>query len=112
MMTANLRSGYTVIESAITGNFCSVVTMMRRRFSMAVEIFCERENGTKEPFDLYSMEDAINEGFILNPMQAVMSFKRYYKLMRNEEIEDKEHDRKKTVALLSSYIDIQPAAPR
>lgn len=75
-----------------------------------IEIFCERENGTKEPFDLYSMEDAINEGFILNPMQAVMSFKRYYKLMRNEDIPDNEHDRKKTVALLGSYVDIQPAA--
>lgn len=75
-----------------------------------IEIFCERENGTKEPFDLYSMEDAINEGFILNPMQAVMSFKRYYKLMRNDSIPDNEHDRKKTIALLSSYVDIQPAA--
>lgn len=75
-----------------------------------IEIFCERENGTKEPFDLYSMEDAINEGFILNPMQAVMSFKRYYKLMRNDSVPDNEHDRKKTIALLSSYVDIQPAA--
>lgn len=75
-----------------------------------IEIFCERENGTKEPFDLYSMEDAINEGFILNPMQAVMSFKRYYKLMRNDSIPDNEHDRKKTIALLGSYVDIQPAA--
>lgn len=75
-----------------------------------IEIFCERENGTKEPFDLYSMEDAINEGFILNPIQSIMSFKRYYKLMKNDSVPDNEHDRKKTMALLGSYVDIQPAA--
>lgn len=75
-----------------------------------IEIFCERENGTKEPFDLYSMEEAINEGFILNPIQALMSFKRYYKLMRNDKVPDSEHDRKKTINLLGSYVDIQPAA--
>jgi type I restriction enzyme R subunit len=75
-----------------------------------IEIFCERENGTKEPFDLYSMEDAINEGFILNPIEQIMSFKRYYKLMRNNEIPDKEHDKRKTITLLGSLVDIQPAA--
>lgn len=75
-----------------------------------IEIFCERENGTKEPFDLYSMEDAINEGFILNPIQSVLSFKRYYKLMHNDSLPDKEHDRKKTIALIGSYVDIQSAA--
>ena len=56
------------------------------------------------------MEDAINEGFILNPIEAVMSFKRYYKLMRNNDVPDNEHDRKKTMALLGSYVDIQPTA--
>ena len=75
-----------------------------------IEIFCEREKGTKEPFDLYSMEDAINEGFVLNPIENVMSFKRYYKLMRNNDVPDNEHDKKKTMALLGSYVDIQPAA--
>lgn len=75
-----------------------------------IEIFCEREYGTKEPFDLYSMEDAIIEGFILNPLENVMSFKRYYKLMRNNDVPDNEHDRKKTMALLGSFVDIHPTA--
>lgn len=75
-----------------------------------IEIFCEREYGKKEPFDLYSMEDAINEGFILNPLENVMSFKRYYKLMRNNDVPDNEHDRKRTIALLGSYVDISPTA--
>ncbi|MCC8115249.1 MAG: DEAD/DEAH box helicase family protein [Bacteroidales bacterium] len=75
-----------------------------------IEIFCERENGTKEPFDLYSLEDAINEGFVLNPIENVMSFKRYYKLMRNQDVPDKEHNRKKTMALLNSFVDVTPTA--
>lgn len=59
-----------------------------------IELFCEREYGSKEPFDAYTMEQAINEGFILNVMQCYTSFKRYYKLVRDEKVEDKEYDKK------------------
>ncbi len=75
-----------------------------------IELFCERENGSKHPFDVYTMEQAINEGFILDVMKNYMSFKRYYKLVRNEQFDDKEYDKKKTVRLLSSYVDLQDAA--
>ena len=75
-----------------------------------IEIFCERENGSKEPFDVYTMEQAIKEGFILDVMQNYMSFKRYYKLVRDEKFKDKEYDTKKTVRLLTSYVDLQDAA--
>lgn len=75
-----------------------------------IELFCEREYGSKEPFDAYTMEQAINEGFILNVMQCYTSFKRYYKLVRDEKVEDKEYDKKNAVRLLSNYIDLQDAA--
>lgn len=75
-----------------------------------IEVFCERENGSKEPFDIYTMEQAIKEGFILDVMKDYMSFKRYYKLVRDEKFEDKEYDKKKTVRLLASYVDLQDAA--
>lgn len=75
-----------------------------------VELFCERERGTKEPFDSYTMEQAINEGFILNVMLCYTSFKRYYKLVRDENVEDKEYDKKNAVRLLSNYVDLQDAA--
>ena len=65
-----------------------------------IEVFCERENGTKEPFDIYTMEQAIKEGFILDVMENYMSFKRYYRLVRNEKFEDKEYDKKKSVGKL------------
>ncbi len=75
-----------------------------------IELFCERENGTKKPFDLYTMEQAIKEGFILDVTKGYMSFKRYYKLVRDEKFDDKEYDKKKTVRVLSSYVDLQDAA--
>lgn len=78
--------------------------------SKTVELFCEREYGSKEPFDSYTMEQAIKEGFILDVMQCYISFKRYYKLVRDEKVEDKEYDKKNAVRLLSNYVDLQDAA--
>lgn len=75
-----------------------------------VELFCERENGSKDPFDSYTMEQAIKEGFILDVMQCYTSFKRYYKLVRDEKAEDKVYDKKNAVRLLSNYVDLQDAA--
>ncbi len=75
-----------------------------------IEVFCEREYGSKYPYDVYTMEQAIKEGFILNVMNNYMSFKRYYKLVRSEQFDDKEYDKKKTVRLLSSYVDLQDTA--
>lgn len=75
-----------------------------------VELFCERENHSKEAFDTYTMEQAIKEGFILDVMQCYTSFKRYYKLVRDERTEDKEYDKKNAVRLLADYVDLQDAA--
>lgn len=74
------------------------------------ELFCERNNGVKEPFDSYTMEEAINEGFILNVLNGYMSFERYYKLVRNEKFADKQYDKKKTIKLLTNYVDLQDTA--
>lgn len=75
-----------------------------------IELFCERNNGVKEPFDSYTMEEAINEGFILNVLNGYMSFERYYKLVRNEKFADKQYDKKKTIKLLTNYVDLQDTA--
>ena len=75
-----------------------------------VELFCERQYGSKDPFDSYTMEQAIKEEFILDVMQCYTSFKRYYKLVRDEKVEDKEYDKKNAVRLLSNYVDLQDAA--
>ena len=75
-----------------------------------IELFCEREYGVKEPFDLYSMEQAIKEGFIRDVLESYMSFKRYYKLVRDSKVKDKQYEVKKTVRLLNSYVDLQDTA--
>lgn len=75
-----------------------------------IEIFCEHENGTKKPFDIYSMETAIKEGFIRDVLENYTSFKRYYKLVRSTDIPDKEYEKKKAIRLLANYVDIQEAA--
>ncbi len=76
-----------------------------------IELFgTVREDGTKEPFDIYSMEQAIKEGFILDVLKNYTSFKRYYKIVKRSEIPDKEYEKKKTVKLLGSYVDLQDHA--
>jgi type I restriction enzyme R subunit len=75
-----------------------------------VEYFGTLRNGQKEAFDLYTMEQAIKEGFILDVLKNYMSWKRYYKLVKRTEIADKEYEKKKTVRVLSSYVDLQDHA--
>jgi type I restriction enzyme R subunit len=75
-----------------------------------LELFGTMRNGQKVAFDLYTMEQAIKEGFIKDVLKNYMSWNRYHKLIKRTEIEDKEYDKKKTVRLLSSYVDLQDHA--
>lgn len=75
-----------------------------------IEIFAERHEGEKRSFDTYTMEQAIKEGFILDVLHNYMSFKRYYKLVKSGEKEDKLYAKKKAIKLLSSYVDLQDTA--
>ena len=75
-----------------------------------IELFGTIRNGQKEAFDIYTMEQAIKEGFIKDVLKNYMSWKRYYKLIKRTEIDDKEYEKKKTVRLLSSYVDLQDHA--
>lgn len=68
------------------------------------------KDGLITAFDNYTMEQAIKEGFIKDVLKNYMSWKRYYKLIKRTEISDKEYEKKKTVRLLSSYVDLQDHA--
>lgn len=74
------------------------------------ELFGRLENGKIKAFDTYTMEQAIKEGFIRDVLKNYMSFKRYYKIIKRTDITDKEYERKKTVRLLGSYVDLQDHA--
>lgn len=75
-----------------------------------LELFCENVGGTLEPFDSYTMKQAIDEGFILDVLENYMTFKRYYRLVTAKGVVDSEYDKTKTVRLLSSYVDLQDSA--
>lgn len=76
-----------------------------------IELFgTVQSDGGKQPFDVYTMEQAIKEGFILDVLENYMSFKRYYKLIKRSDIEDKEYEKKKTVRVLGNYVDLQDHA--
>lgn len=75
-----------------------------------IQLFGTSREGNKEAFDVYSMEQAIKEGFIKDVLKNYTSFKRYYRLAKRSNIEDKEYETKKTVRLLNSYVDLHDNA--
>lgn len=75
-----------------------------------LELFGTMIDGQLRPFDEYTMEQAIKEGFILDVLKNYVSFSRYYRLAKRPEIEDSEYETKKTVRLLNSYVDLQDHA--
>ncbi|GAA3621829.1 DEAD/DEAH box helicase family protein [Kineosporia mesophila] len=60
------------------------------------------EDGKYHPFHTYSMRQAIEEGFILDPLRNYVTYKTYWKLM-NENPDDREVDPRKTKALLARF---------
>ena len=60
-------------------------------------------------FHIYSMRQAIQEGFILDVLENYTTFKRYFKLVKCIEA-DKEYEKKKAIRLLTSYVDLTPHA--
>jgi len=66
-------------------------------------------DGKPVAFHIYSMRQAIEEGFILDVLKNYTTFKRYFKLVKTIP-DDSEYEKKKAVRLLTSYVDLQPHA--
>lgn len=62
-----------------------------------------------EPFSLYSMKQAIEEGFILDVLQNYTTFKVYFSLLKKIE-DDPKYNKRKAIALLKSYVDLHDHA--
>src|SRR4029077_296606 len=61
------------------------------------------------PFHLYSMRQAIEEGFILDVLANYTTYTAYWRLMKK--IEDDPHfDKKKAQYLLKSFVELHPHA--
>lgn len=67
----------------------------------------EREDGKFEPHDLYSMRQAIEEGFILDVLANYTTYKAYWRLLKRVE-DDPRYDRRKAAALLKSFVELHP----
>ena len=64
-------------------------------------------DGKPQPFHLYSMRQAIEEGFILDVLKNYTTYKTYYKLIKSIE-EDPEVDRRKAARALARFLSFHP----
>ncbi|RJQ30103.1 MAG: type I restriction endonuclease subunit R [Peptococcaceae bacterium] len=75
-----------------------------------LELFGEKQpDGSFVPFSLYTMRQAIEEGFILDVLENYMTFKVYFSLFKKIEADPK-YDKKKATYLLRSFADLHDHA--
>ena len=68
-----------------------------------------RPDGRFAPFHLYSMRQAIEEGFILDVLASYATYKAYWRLLKKVE-DDPRYDKKKAEYLLKSFVELHPHA--
>jgi type I restriction enzyme R subunit len=64
-------------------------------------------DGKPVPFHLYSMRQAIEEGFILDVLQNYTTYKTYYRLIKSIE-DDPDVDKKKAARALARFMSLHP----
>ena len=75
-----------------------------------LELFGSRQaNGKFAPFHLYSMRQAIEEGFILDVLASYATYKAYWRLLKKIE-DDPRYEKRKATYLLKSFVDLHPHA--
>jgi type I restriction enzyme R subunit len=75
-----------------------------------LELFgTKRPDGKFAPFHLYSMRQAIEEGFILDVLANYTTYKAYWRLHKRIE-DDPRYDKKKAEYLLKSFVELHPHA--
>ncbi len=78
--------------------------------SKTLELFgTKRPDGKFEPFHLYSMRQAIEEGFILDVLEHYATYKAYWRLLKTIE-NDPRYDKNKATYLLKSFVELHPHA--
>ncbi len=64
-------------------------------------------DGKPQPFHLYSMRQAIDEGFILDVLQNYTTYKTYYRLIKSIE-DDPQVDKRKAARALARFMSLHP----
>lgn len=71
-----------------------------------LELFgTKRPDGKYEAFSLYSMRQAIEEGFILDVLESYVTYKTYWRLLKTIE-DDPQYESGKAKALLRRFVDL------
>lgn len=65
------------------------------------------QDGLPQPFHLYSMRQAIEEGFILDVLQNYMTYATYIKLAKQIE-EDPNYDKRKAARAIARFVSLHP----
>jgi len=65
------------------------------------------EDGKPQPFHLYSMRQAIEEGFILDVLRNYTTYKTYYRLIKSIE-DDPRVDKRKAARALARFMSLHP----
>ena len=68
-----------------------------------------RDDGRFEPFHLYSMRQAIEEGFILDVLANYTTHASYWRLLKTVE-DDPRYEKRKAAHLLKSFVELHPHA--
>ena len=77
-----------------------------------LELFGTKQaNGRFEPFHLYSMRQAIEEGFILDVLANYTTYAAYWRLFKTIE-DDPRYEKGKAAYLLKSFVELHPHAIR
>ena len=75
-----------------------------------LELFGQKlPDGHYEPFHLYTMRQAIEEGFILDVLKNYMTYKTYFSLLKKVE-DDPRYEGAKAKALLKAFVDLNDHA--
>jgi len=73
-----------------------------------LELFwCDDENWKPKPYHLYSMKQAIQEGFIIDVLENYITYDTYFSLYKKNE-DDPEYESKKGKKLLKDYVEKHP----
>jgi type I restriction enzyme R subunit len=73
-----------------------------------LELFGHKDaDGRPAPFHLYSMRQAIEEGFILDVLQGYTTYERFFQLAKAIE-DDPQLDKKRAAAALARFVNLHP----
>lgn len=75
-----------------------------------LELFGERDGDGARPFHVYSMRQAIDEGFILDVLRNYVTYKTYWRLTTGDDDADREVDERKASAALARFAELSPAS--